>query len=165
MKNVVTALVAMMIFCLTNATVASASGALPCSMFTSADGKLYNIGAAYASVDLVAIGKVVADNGLFLNIGVKIKGSEKRNRVALTVPKCAGTACSGGFSVAPGVDLLFFLRRLPDGVYDGVSGNGNFSCPTVFEVIGGTAIIGKKKVPLNSLKSYLESKPADLPFQ
>ena len=164
MGNVVTALVAMMLSYLTTASIASASGAGPCSMFTSADGKLFNIGAAYSSADLVTIGKVVFDKGVVLDIGIKIKGTEERKRVSLTVPHCEGTACSGGFSVAPAVDLLFFLRRLPDGVYDGVSGNGDYSCPTVFEVIDGAAMIGKKKVPLNSLRKYLESKPDHLAF-
>ena len=130
-------------------------------MFT--DGSGFRIGDAYAAADLVAIGKVDAKSGR-LHIVKKINGKEVRKDVSLTESHCQGTACSGGFSVAPGVDLLFLLRRLPDGVYDGVSGNGNFSCPTVFEVKDGAVKIGGKQVPLKSLRRYLESKPDPIPL-
>ncbi len=136
-----------------------ASGMEPCTTFTSADGRLFDIGAAYAASDLVAIGRVETGNGLTLRVSDKLKGSEGRKAVPLSEPKCAGTACGGGFSVAPGVDLLFLLSKRPDGVYDSVTGNGNFSCPVVFEAKKSGVRIGKKVVPLKTLKKYLESKP------
>lgn len=142
---------------------ASASGMKPCTMFTTGDGALFRIGDAYAAADLVAIGHVVPGTALTLHIVKKLKGHEDRKDVALTVPTCAGTACSGGFSVAAGVDLLFLLKRLPDGVYDGVAGNGNYSCPVVFEVADGAAKLGGKKVPLKALKRYLQTKPDPIP--
>lgn len=134
----------------------------PCDHFMSAGGR-YNIGDAYAASDLVVIGQVVPRSSITLRIAKKVKGKEARKEIPLTVPQCAGTACRGGFSVMPGVDLLFLLRRRPDGVYDGVTGNGNYSCPTVFEVKGGAAILAAKKVPLKSLRKYLESKPDSIP--
>ena len=141
---------------------ASASGMVPCGMFL-ANGGLFSIGDAYAAADLVAIGKVVPGATLTLHIVKKIKGNEAKKDVSLTTPQCQGTACGGGFSVLPGVDLLFLLKRLPDGVYDGVSGNGNFSCPTVFELKNGAVKLGGKNVPLKSLRRYLQSKPDPIP--
>lgn len=49
-------------------------------------------------------------------------------------------------------------------VYDGVSGNGNFSCPTVFELKDGAARIGGNDVPLKFLRKYFQTKPAPIPF-
>ena len=140
---------------------AAASGMTPCTMFTDRSG--FHIGDAYAAADLVVIGQVVPKSALKLHIIKKIKGSEGGKEVSLTVPTCTGTACSGGFSVAPGVDLLFLLRRMPDGVYDGVAGNGNYSCPTVFEVKDGAVKIGGRRVRLKSLKRFFESKPDPIP--
>lgn len=138
---------------------AAASGMAPCRAFTSPDGRLYSIGEAYAASDLVAIGKVEAGSSVTLTIAKTLKGRAPRKKIPLTVSHCHGTACGGGFSVAPGVDLLFLLKRLPDGVYDGVTGNGNFTCPTVFEVKDGAALLDGKRVPVELLKRYLESKP------
>ncbi len=149
---------------LISAHSAAASGMTPCGMFRTGTGGRYNIGDAYAAADLVAIGQVIPKSSITLRISKKIKGGEKSTDVALTVPTCQGTACSGGFSVMPGVDLLFLLKRLPNGVYDGVSGNGNFSCPTVFEVKDGAALIAKKKIAVKSLRKYLESKPEPIPM-
>ena len=139
-----------------------ASGMEPCSTFVDEGGRVFNVASAYAAADLVAVGKVSSAEGLTLKIGTRVKGNEKQKIISLAGPHCAGTACSGGFSVAAGIDLLFLLKRLPNGRYDGVAGNGNFSCPVVFEVREGVAVIGEKNIRVNSLKKYFESKPAPI---
>src|SRR5581483_8102823 len=93
---------------------AVASGMSPCSTFMSDDRRHFKIGDAYAAAGLVAVGTVTNDSsGITLHIRRKLKGNETRNDVPLMVPHCQGTACSGGFSVAPGVDLLFLLAAGP----------------------------------------------------
>jgi hypothetical protein len=135
-----------------------ASDMQPCQTFMNSDGR-FDVGKAYADSVLVVIGRVLPKTQNRLFIVRKIKGAESRKDVSLTIPRCAGTSCGGGFSVAPNVELLFLLKEAPGGLYDGVSGNGNFSCPTVFEVKKGFVEIGPAKVPLARLKRYLEEKP------
>ena len=142
---------------------AFASGMVPCSSFIDRSG--FHIGDAYSAAELVAVGQVTNDtSGVTLHIRQEIKGTETRKDVPLTVPQCQGTACSGGFSVAPRIDLLFLLRRTNNGVYDSVTGNGNFSCPVVYEIKDHSVLLGRKKVPLASLRRYLQSAPSPVPW-
>ncbi|MGZ3652448.1 MAG: hypothetical protein ACXWR1_17910 [Bdellovibrionota bacterium] len=119
---------------------------------------------AYKAADLVVIGQVSRGEKQILKISAKIKGDEKAEEIELASPHCQGTACSGGFSVAPNVDLLFLLKRQASGVYDSVTGNGNYSCPVVHEVEKGAVKFRDKKVPVESLKKYFESKPDPVPL-
>lgn len=135
------------------------SGAMHCSSFVSADGRSFLLGRAYRAADLVVIGKVAYGVKPILKIKTKIKGDEKLKEIELTSGHCQGTACSGGFSVAPGIDLLFLLKRQSGGLYDSVSGNGNYSCPVVYEVEKQSVKFRDKTISLKSLKKYFQTTP------
>jgi len=137
---------------------------MACSSFVSADGRAFQLGEAYQSADLVVIGQVVYGTKPMLKIKTKIKGVEKANEIELTPSHCQGTACSGGFSVAPKVDLLFLLSHQKNGLYDSVTGNGNYSCPVVYEVEKDIVNFRNKKIPVKSLEKYFQSKPDPVPL-
>lgn len=140
------------------------SGITPCAAFVSADGRSFSLDKAYQASDLLVIGQVTYGVKPTLKIKNKIKGNEKSNEIELTSVHCQGTACFGGFSVAPKMDLLFFLKRQANGAYDSVAGNGNFSCPVVFEINNGAVIFGDKLVPIGSLNKYLQTKSSLVPL-
>ena len=139
------------------------SGALPCNTFVSSDHRFFLLSEAYKAADLVVIGDVTYSPNPTLKIRNKIKGNEEKREVQLTRVVCQGTACSGGFSVAPKIEMLFLLKQKGD-VYDSATGNGNFSCPVVYEVEKSSVKFGKKLVSIESLKKYLEVKPDPIPF-
>ncbi len=141
-----------------------ASSPEPCRQFVSDDSRSFLLESAYKAADLVVIGQVAYGKSPLLKIKNKIKGSEKSSEIQLIAPRCQGTACSGGFSVAQKTDLLFLLKRQPDAIYDSVSGNGNYSCPVVFEVQNDAVKIGKKNVAIKSLEKYLQLKPDAIPL-
>ena len=141
-----------------------ASGMQPCTAFVAADGRSFLINQAYLSADLIVIGKVTSGTKPILKIMRKINGAEKASEIELMTGHCQGTSCSGGFSVAQNVDLLFFLSRRPNGIYDSVTGNGNFSCPVVYEVNGDFVAFRDKKVSMGSLLKYLQSKASVVPL-
>jgi|GEM_PF-6910095 len=140
------------------------SGQQSCSSFISSDRNFFLLDSAYRAADLVAIGQVTSGIKTTLKIKTKIKGGENQNEVELTSTHCQGTACSGGFSVAPKTDLLFLLKRQANGIYDSVTGNGNYSCPVVYEVEKGSVKIRDKRILIESLQKYFESKPDPVPF-
>jgi hypothetical protein len=124
---------------------------------------------AYGAADLVVVGKAPEAPGnnspQMFDVRRVIKGRAKaREPIALTGPHCMGTACSG-LAVLSNREFLLLLRRLPEGTYLSVDGNGNDACPSVFEVIDGQAKIGTATVPLGSLKSFLESRPHPIPYE
>ena len=139
------------------------SEAQSCSSFTSADKQSFLLKEAYKSSDLVVIGEIAYTPKPILKIKNKIKGNESKKEVELTTNICHGTACSGGFSVAPKVDLFFLLKKT-HGIYDSVSGNGNYSCPVVYEVENNFVKFKDKKISIQSLVKYLESNPDPVPL-
>ncbi len=148
----------------TAAGAAFASGPELCKMFVSADKKFFLLDASYKASDVVAIGQVSYEKKPILKIKNKIKGNESDSKIQLTSSQCQGTACSGGFSVAEKVDLLFFLKRQANGTYDSVTGNGNYSCPVVYEVKKEMVNLGDKEISVKDLKKYLQSNPAPVPL-
>jgi hypothetical protein len=137
----------------------SASGLEGCHRFVSDGGKTFNLKKAYLASDLVVIGKVATSKKLLLKISDVIKGKESAKGVSLNVPHCEGTSCSGGFSVASGIEMLFLLKKLPNGDYDGVTETGNFGCPVVYEIDRDSVKFGTKKVLIKFLRQYFESSP------
>ncbi len=140
------------------------SGQIPCSSFVSPDGRSFFLDRAYSAADLVVIGQVSYEAKTILRIKMKIKGDENFKEIELMSNRCQGTACSGGFSVAPKIDLLFLLKRQSNGIYDSVTGNGNNSCPVVYEVEKEFVKFGDKKILITTLEKYLKSKPAPVSF-
>lgn len=156
---------ALVTFVMTNFNFASASGMQVCHKYVSSDGQTFSLADAYRDSGLVAIGKVTLGEKTKLKITKKVKGDESASEIELQQPACRGTACAGGFSVAPSVELLFFLKKQPNGAYNSVTADGNFSCPVVFEVENGFAKFRDKKIAVDSLESYLSKKSSTLPLQ
>lgn len=130
---------------------------LSCSQFVSSDKRFFLLGQAYSASDLVVIGSVYNSKKLILKISKKIKGAEITKEIELVSAHCQGTACSGGFSVALKTEMLFFLKRQL-GVYDSVTGNGTFKCPVVYEIEGKFVKFGEKKILIDDLEVFLQSK-------
>lgn len=140
-----------------------ASGGEPCSKFVSSDHKTFLIGEAYKASELVVTGEISDIANPILKVRTIIKGSETKKEIQLTKMTCQGTSCWGGFSVAPKMEMLFFLKK-SGGVYDSVTGNGNVSCPVVYEVEKSSVKFKEKSVSLDRLKKYLEDKPDSIPM-
>ena len=94
-----------------------------------------------------------------------VKTKEKTNPlINLVGYHCEGTACSG-LAVLPKKEFLLLLRRLPDGSFHKVDGDGNDVCPNVFEIENDKAKIGSSTISLNRLKSFFESHPSPIPYE
>lgn len=136
----------------------------PCTRFMAPDGTQFLLGQAYAAADLVVIGRVIVGPGQRLHVSRRLKGRATSDVVALAEPVCHGTACAGGFSVAPGRDMLFLLSRQPSGSYDSVTGDGNMSCPVVYRVDGGAVDFRSRQVPLADVTAYLRTPSLQVPM-
>ena len=154
--------------------VGFASGMDPfCKFSTSTSGSTsnarYRIADAYQRADLVVVGTGIGnpENGKpqDLEVSLVVKGSNKAgHRLKLVGPRCQGTACDG-LSVPPRRKFLLLLRQVPGDVFHKVDGNGNDVCPNVFEVDGDYAKIGAGRIKLESLRSFLESRPEPIPYE
>lgn len=152
------------LFSVVNMNFSFGNEPIPCSSYISSDGHSFLLDSAYRAADLVVIGEVTYGTKTILKIKTKIKGNEKLNEIELTSNRCQGTACSGGFSVAPKIDLLFLLKRQVNGVYDSVTGNGNYSCPVVFEIEKESVKFRDKRILIRYLEKYFQTKPDPLPI-
>lgn len=151
-----------------------ASGMSPvCAYSTSKTKTIFNakyrIDKAYKAADLVVVGSAAekAEDGKTQSFKVEqvVKAKEKTNPlINLVGYHCEGTACSG-LAVLPKKEFLLLLRRLPDGSFHKVDGNGNDVCPNVFEIENNKAKIGSNAIPLNKLKPFLESHPFPIPYE
>lgn len=149
---------------LVSSNFTSASGMRVCQKYLTPDKQSFLLSEAFQASDLVAIGKVSLGEKTKLKINHKIKGNAGQE-IELQQPTCQGTACTGGFSVGPAVDLLFFLKKQSNGIYNSVTNDGNFSCPVVFEVENGFAKFRDKKIAVESLHEYLLKKTSTVPLQ
>lgn len=153
-----------LILVLLNCYFAESSEMEPCKSFLSVDGRSFQLDRAYQESDLVVIGQVLRADKLFLNVKERFKGQINSRSLQITTPQCQGTSCQGGFSVAAQMDLLFFLKKQSNGIYDSVTGNGNASCPVVFELEKGTVKFKDKLVPIKSLRKFLETPKVSIPL-
>lgn len=152
-------------------TLAHASGLVPyCRFSTAQNGSIfdaaYRIDEAYKAADLVVVGAAVegpADGRPQAFRPTLIVKGEAADDIRLVGRRCRGTACEG-FAVPPGMELLLLLRRTADGTFHKVDGNGGDACPNVFEVSGGAAKIGIRKIPLPALRKFFGSGPAPIPY-
>ena len=153
---------------------AQASGVSPFCRFSTAKdmsimGHRYRVADAYRAADLVVVG-VSPENPRNeapqkVRVLRVVKGDGRAGaEIELVGPRCQGTACSG-FAILPDHEMLLLLRRVKDGRFHKVDGNGNDVCPNVFGVEGGKARIGKQDVPVESLKSFFGSHPEPIPYE
>lgn len=150
---------------------ALASGMVPfCQYSTNASGLIenarYRLHDAWTAADLVAVAvapeRATTGQPQPVKLRVVVKGPES-GRIDLVAQRCAGTACRG-LAVPPGTEFLLLLRRLPDGTFHKVDGEGNDACPSVFLVTDGAAQIGDRQVPVPALRRYFEQRPPPIAF-
>jgi len=141
-----------------------------CQYSTNASGRIedarYRLHDAWAAADLVAVAvapqPAAPGRRQPVSLRVVIKGPET-SRIDLIGNTCAGTACRG-LAVPPGTEFLLLLRRLPDGTFHKVDGEGNDACPNVFLVTDGAAQIGDRRIPVPALRQYFERRPPPIAF-
>lgn len=141
-----------------------------CQYGTNASGRIedarYRLHDAWTAADLVAVGvapeRATPGQPQPVTLRVVVKGPES-GRIDLVGRQCAGTACRG-LAVPPGTEVLLLLRRLPDGTFHKVDGEGNDACPNVFLVTENTAQIGDRRVPVPALRQYFEQRPLPIAF-
>lgn len=148
-----------------------ASGMAPfCKYSTNASGRIedarYRLHDAWTAADLVAVAVApelaIPGQSQPVELRTVIKGAEA-GRINLVARRCAGTACTG-LAVPPRTEVLLLLRRLPDGTYHKVDGDGNDACPNVFPVADGVARIGERHIPAPALRQYFEQVPPPIAF-
>lgn len=131
-------------------------------------GHRYRIADAYEAADLVVVGESLENPKNDAPQKVEVIRVVKRSgkigrRIELVGPHCQGTACSG-FAILPDHEMLLLLRKVEEGRFHKVDGDGNDACPNVFGIEGGKARIGKKDVPVEGLRSYFTSHPEPIPY-